>query len=37
MRRVLVKIAKGDIKNLGDTSTLADPSVVSELIKGNKT
>jgi acetyl-CoA synthetase len=35
MRRVLVKIAKGDINNLGDTSTLADPSVVTELIKGN--
>ncbi len=33
MRRVLVKIAAGDTKDLGDTSTLADPSVVDELVK----
>jgi acetyl-CoA synthetase len=33
MRRVLVKIASGDTGNLGDTSTLADPSVVDELLK----
>ena len=33
MRRVLVKIAAGDIGNLGDTSTLADPSVVDDLVK----
>ena len=33
MRRVLVKIAAGDIGNLGDTSTLADPSVVDDLLK----
>jgi len=34
MRRVLVKIAAGDIGNLGDTTTLADPSVVGELVEG---
>ena len=33
MRRVLVKIAAGDMGNLGDTSTLADPSVVDDLVK----
>ncbi len=33
MRRILRKIAEGDIHNLGDTSTLADPSVVEELVK----
>jgi len=33
MRRVLGKIAAGDVGNLGDTSTLADPSVVNELVK----
>ncbi len=32
MRRVLVKIAAGDTGNLGDTSTLADPSVVDDLL-----
>jgi len=36
MRRVLVKIAAGDTGNLGDTSTLADPSVVDDLVKGHK-
>jgi len=34
MRRILVKIASGDGRNLGDTSTLADPSVVDDLVKG---
>jgi acetyl-CoA synthetase len=33
MRRILTKIAAGDVKNLGDTSTLADPSVVEILIR----
>ncbi len=33
MRRILVKIANGDISNLGDTSTLADPSVVESLVR----
>ena len=32
MRRILRKIAEGDFSNLGDTSTLADPSVVESLI-----
>tara|TARA_B110000263_G_scaffold7514_1_gene6412 strand:+ start:995 stop:2932 length:1938 start_codon:yes stop_codon:yes gene_type:complete len=32
MRRILRKIASNEIDNLGDTSTLADPSVVDELI-----
>lgn len=36
MRRILVKIASGDGENLGDTSTLADPSVIETLIKGKK-
>ena len=34
MRRVLRKIAAGDIEELGDTSTLADPSVVTDLVNG---
>ncbi len=34
MRRILRKIAEGDIENLGDTSTLADPGVVESLVKG---
>jgi len=33
MRRILRKIAAGDVKDLGDTSTLADPSVVEVLVK----
>lgn len=33
MRRILRKIATGDINNLGDTSTLADPSVVEKLLE----
>ena len=32
MRRILRKIAANEIENLGDTSTLADPSVVQQLI-----
>jgi acetyl-CoA synthetase len=32
MRRILRKIAEDDFGNLGDTSTLADPAVVDELI-----
>ena len=32
MRRILRKIAENDLKSLGDTSTLADPSVVEDLI-----
>jgi acetyl-CoA synthetase len=33
MRRILRKVAEGDISNLGDTTTLADPSVVEDLVK----
>ena len=33
MRRILRKIAENDIEHLGDTTTLADPSVVEELVK----
>ncbi|MBN8846864.1 MULTISPECIES: acetate--CoA ligase [unclassified Sphingomonas] len=32
MRRILRKIAEGDTSNLGDISTLADPSVVEDLV-----
>jgi acetyl-CoA synthetase len=32
MRRILRKIAEGDTSNLGDTSTLLDPSVVEEIM-----
>ena len=32
MRRILRKIAENDYSNLGDTSTLADPGVVNELV-----
>jgi acetyl-CoA synthetase len=32
MRRILRKIAANEIDSLGDTSTLADPSVVDNLI-----
>jgi acetyl-CoA synthetase len=31
MRRILRKIASGDSENLGDTSTLLDPTVVEEI------
>lgn len=33
MRRILRKIAEGDVSNIGDTSTLADPDVVDILLK----
>ena len=36
MRRILRKIAEGDISDLGDTSTLADPTVVEDLIEGRR-
>jgi acetyl-CoA synthetase len=32
MRRILRKIAENDVSNLGDTTTLADPSVVDDLV-----
>ena len=38
MRRILRKVAANELDNLGDTSTLADPSVVANIIdhRGNK-
>lgn len=36
MRRILRKIAAGEIDQLGDVSTLADPGVVTELVNGRK-
>ena len=36
MRRILRKIAEGDISELGDTSTLADPTVVDALVEGRQ-
>jgi acetyl-CoA synthetase len=32
MRRILRKIAEDDFANLGDTTTLADPGVVTDLV-----
>jgi acetyl-CoA synthetase len=36
MRRILRKIAEDDFANLGDTSTLADPGVVSDLVENRQ-
>ena len=36
MRRILRKIAEGEFNSLGDTSTLADPSVVEDLIRSRE-
>lgn len=36
MRRVLRRIAAHDFENLGDMSTLADPSIIADLIAGRK-
>ena len=36
MRRILREIASGNTKNLGDISTLSDPSIVKNLIAGNQ-
>ena len=36
MRRILRKVASGEFNNLGDTYTLADPSVVDDLIKNKR-
>jgi len=33
MRRILKKVAANDVSNLGDTSTLANPSVVDDIVK----
>ncbi len=37
MRRILRKVAENDLGNLGDTTTLADPGVVDDLVKNRKT
>ena len=34
MRRILRKIAENELSSLGDTSTLLDPGIVEEIIKG---
>ena len=34
MRRILRKVAEGEIQNLGDTTTLLDPAVVTEIVQG---
>ena len=36
MRRILRKIASNEVDDLGDTTTLADPSVVEELINNRE-
>jgi len=36
MRRILRKIAAGEIEDFGDTSTLADPTVITSLVEGKK-
>jgi len=36
MRRILRKIAENDYRNLGDTSTLADPAVVDDLVRNRR-
>jgi acetyl-CoA synthetase len=36
MRRILRKIAEGEVENLGDTTTLADPKVVDAIVAGAK-
>ena len=36
MRRILRKIACNDFEDLGDISTLADPSVVNKLVENRK-
>ena len=36
MRRILRKIARGEFDDLGDTSTLADPAVVDDLVQNRQ-
>jgi len=36
MRRILRKVAENEFENIGDTTTLADPSVVGVIIEGKK-
>jgi acetyl-CoA synthetase len=33
LRRILTRIAAGDFENYGDTSTVADPTVVAEIVR----
>ena len=34
MRRILRKVAENELSSIGDTSTLLDPSVIHEIVKG---
>jgi acetyl-CoA synthetase len=34
MRRILRKVAEGDTSNLGDTTTLIDPTIVDKIKEG---
>ncbi|MFN5372551.1 MAG: AMP-binding enzyme, partial [Bacteroidia bacterium] len=34
IRRILRKVAEGEVSNLGDTTTLLDPLIVEEIIRG---
>jgi acetyl-CoA synthetase len=36
MRRILKKVAANQLNELGDTSTLADPSVVDDIVKNRQ-
>jgi len=36
MRRILRKVAANDFSDFGDTSTLAEPGVVDDLVEGRK-
>ena len=36
MRRILKRIAANDVENMGDTTTLADPTVVDTLVEGRQ-
>ncbi|MGD8523566.1 MAG: hypothetical protein PVF56_20625, partial [Desulfobacterales bacterium] len=36
MRRILKKIAAGEVEDLGDLSTIADPTVIDDLIAESK-
>jgi acetyl-CoA synthetase len=36
MRRILKKIAAGRVDGLGDTSTIADPAIIEQLLKGHE-
>lgn len=37
MRRLLKKIAAGSVEELGDTTTLADPTIVGQLVRDRVT